>query len=406
MTNLERVLYYFKDLESPEHFIVWDYLYMVASCLGRKVCFQQSDFGVYPNLYLIIVGPPAVGKSLPANRLSKLLGSLTEPSKDGKSLQPMVQISPDCVTLESLYDFIESATRAIKTKHGNPEYYNHASVSFALGDEIGLLFKQKETTHDLVMFLIKGYECGDFKYHTKGHGKNEIKNMCINFLGCCTPTWITKTLTSDLIGEGFTSRAIFLWGDKRRQRTTIINLEPSQIAAMEEVKKHFRNLARLQDTVTMTDEAYKYLDRWVQEENEDTRINKDKRLEYYYGRKKIHLIKMAMLVHFSERLDMVLTLDDFKAAMKLLNTAEMDMHKALAVSTRNPLAAIAEQILKVIYINGTASGNKILAQCFDGGNAAEINEATKYLMDTMQIEGTEKGYRIKEVIPITDQTTI
>lgn len=371
---------------------------MVATCLGRKVNFQQSDFGVYPNLYLIVVGPPAIGKSLPANRLMKILGSLTE--EHNGHLRPLVNITPDCVTLESLYEYIEGSVRAIKTKHGNPEFYQHCSVSFALGDEIGLLFKQKETTHDLVLFLIKGYDCGDFKYHTKKSGKNEIKNMCVNFFGCCTPTWITKSLSSDVIGEGFTSRAIFLWGDKKRQKTTIISISPEQIAAMEPVKQHFRNLSKLQGDIGLTNEAFKFLDKWVQEDCEDKRINHDKKLDYYYGRKKIHLIKTAMLCHFAERLDMTLDVWDFKNALALLNAAEMDMHKALAVATRNPLSALAEQIKKLIYQEGKPlSSNMILASVFDGGNKGEIEEAKMFLQETGQIKLTPLGYILNEKEP-------
>lgn len=396
MTNVEKVHFYFKDFESPTHFISWDYLYMVASCLGRRVWLQDPAVAIYPNIYVIIVGPPAVGKSLPANILTKILAGLVE-MKDNNTPVPLVNITPTCVTLEALYDFIAQSTRAFKVKEGS--YYYHASVSFALGDEIGLLFKSKETTNDLVSFLIAGFDCGEFTYKTKKSGDAKIKNMCVNFLGCCTPTWITRSLTSDIIGEGFTSRCIFLWGDKKRQITTRLRISPEQCTAMEEVKKHFRNLAHIQGQLTETDEAFKFLDEWYHKSQaaEYKRVNADKKLDYYYDRKKVLMQKLAILCHFSEpNYNMTITLQDYKNAAALLTAAEMDMHKALAVATRNPLATVAEHIKKILAVKKIATSSQILAEAFDGGNRQEIEDAKSFLLETQQIELTPHGFKLKE----------
>jgi hypothetical protein len=404
MSNLERVHHYFRDFESPAHFITWPFLFMVASCLGRKVHLQELNVGIFPNIYPIIVGPPGVGKSFPTNIMTKVLASLTEIARDGKTPQATVCITPSCVTLEALYDFIEAATRAVEAPPKSGKFYHHASVSFALGDEMGLLFKNKDATNDLISFLIAGFDCGSFDYKTKKSGSATIKNMCINFLGCCTPTWMARSMSSDMIGEGFASRCIFIWGEEERQITTRIHISPDQVAAMEDLKKHFANLAKLQGQVTETDEAFKFFDDWYHDfKRNKIRINHDKKLDYYYKRKKLLMQKIAMLVHFSERYDLVLTVDDYKNALMLLNGAELDMHKALSMSTRNPLAAIAEQIKKVIYSHKLASSNRILAECFDGGNHDEIEAAKKYLVDTQQIELTTGGYVIKEELPTAEE---
>lgn len=396
MTNLERVHYFFRDFESPAHFIDWNYLYSVAACLGRKVHLQEIDVGIFPNIYPIIVGPPGIGKSFPTNIVCKTLASLTEVGKDGKTPVKLVSITPTCVTLEALYDFIEGSTRAVKTKHGNPEFYHHASVAFALGDEMGLLFKKKDSTSDIVSFLIAGYDCGKFEYVTKKSGKAEIQNMCVNFLGCCTPAWIAKSMTSDMIGEGFTSRCIFLWGDQERQITTRIKISPEQTAALDSVKKHYRNLAKLQGQVTETDEAFKFLDEWYHDfKANKRRVNTDSKLDFYYSRKKLHLQKVAMLLHFSEHLTMELGVESYRKALSWLNRAELDMHKALSISTRNPLAAIADKILKLLHVDGCVKWPTILAKNFDGGNVGEIRDALKFLTETQQIAGNDKdGYII------------
>src|SRR4051812_5468753 len=87
-TNLEKVLYYFQDYESPEHFLIWNYLYAVASCLGRKVFFQEGE-PIFPNIFVIPVGDPGIGKSMPAKRFASIISSLMKKSKSSNELVDM-----------------------------------------------------------------------------------------------------------------------------------------------------------------------------------------------------------------------------------------------------------------------------------------------------------------------------
>src|ERR1041384_2076773 len=78
-TNLERFRYLCKDLPSPDLFINFDFLFLISSCLARKVWLGGQDlYRVYPNLYIISVADPGIGKSLPARTVNRLLSSLIE----------------------------------------------------------------------------------------------------------------------------------------------------------------------------------------------------------------------------------------------------------------------------------------------------------------------------------------
>lgn len=403
MTNLEKVHYFFRDYESPERFIDWNYHYIISSCLGRRVHFQKEN-PVFPNIFVVIVGPPAIGKTMPASKLGDMLGSLVEMNAQGQAVD-LVDIVPDCVTLERLYQVIEKSTKIYRAPNGDPKV--HSSVSFNLADEMALLFKNSEKMNDLTMFLNAGYDCkSSFKYETKRNGTNVIKNMCINFLGCCTPNWIAKNMSSNVLDDGWASRVFFIYGDTRRQLTTYYNFSEAQNKALMDIKVHCRNLSKLSGEVTFTPEALAYFDDWYQKHQLTGRINKDPKLDNYYGRKKLHIWKLAMIHHFGNSLSMTVGVESVKDAFRTAADAELDMHKALASININPTARLAEMIKRSIVSSNGAGMNRIelaarhFADIAQGG-LASLDEAVGYLVLTDQITNTGGRYNlVRKILPV------
>ena len=377
-----------KDLESPALFVDWNFYYAISSTLSRRV-WLGSDFRTYPNLYLIFVGRPAIGKTVPATKTTEILQSLkTLEIIDGNIFEKqVVNISASSTTLEALYQDLARAVEKIKLCDKPLKLYIHSSMSFCIGDEMGTLFREKQ--NDLVTFLTQGWDCVErFSRRTKNCGDVEILNMCINFLGCCTPDWLSKNVNSGLLEQGFTSRAIFLYGEKHRKRTTILSVNADQRAAIDEFKEHLKKIAKLSGEIKFskvdTPEAFEWFDNWVHNRM-DKYVNNDRRLEHYYGRKKRHLMKAAMLCHFADKITMQLEVEDFEAGLKILEDAEEDMHLALLSIGRNPLHQLSLKIKDQIKTRKQLSYNRILVDNFDGGNKQEIDDSINFLLDTGQI---------------------
>lgn len=333
MSFLEKYHYYLKDLESPNHYIDWNFYFSIAACLSRKVWWgDYTDFPVFGNLYLIFVGPPATGKSLPAVRTVEILRGIKyiriNPDTQKEETKDAINIAPDASSLEGMWRRMAEATTSFVLDPGPPKKVrSHTSMAFCCGEELGTLFRKN--TDDLVMFLTAGYNCGNFVYAPKHDRTDSMNNMCVSLLGCCTMDWIKKNVSNELIGNGFTSRVIFIYGERPRQRTPQIKIDDDQRKAILEVREHWKLISQLVGEVKMTPDAKIWFDDWVINRQDKEHTNKHPCLDYYYGRKKIHLVKCAMLQHFGESTDMVLTLRDFEIALARLNYIELDMHKAL-----------------------------------------------------------------------------
>jgi len=388
MTNLEKFEFFLSDLESPDNYIRWNYYFMISSCLERRVWI--GDRKLYPNLYIIFVAKPGFGKSMPAKSAESIVRSLVT-VVDGQET-PIINVAPDTVSFEKLLIILanDKMIKVVPFEDDPKKIYIHTSVSFCLGDEIGTLLRDHTT--DVVTILTKGWDCQSHKVDTVKHGEKIVTNMCLNLLGCCTPSWVGRQLDNNNLHEGFSGRVLFIYGEKPRKRTTMFRITEEQLMAVNDVRKHLTALTKLkprQDGIIFnpvdTPEAFEWFDDWVQNRM-DVRLNDSHHLDHYYGRKKPHLMKLAMLIHFSESLDMKMRLSDFEKALEELEILEMTMDKAMSASAKNPLYLLSEQIKQSLAVNGPMSYKRLLVELWSGGNEEDIVKAVTFLRNTGQVQ--------------------
>jgi hypothetical protein len=397
VTNFEKWDYYLKDLESPQIFLDYTWLCTIASTLQRRVAISgvpssHDEAQIYPNLYVIFIGPPSVGKTSAAREAKRLM-SLLDTSKEGKTVQ-LIKRAPDSTTLEALTRFLHThySTLEVPPEYANGvkgKIYTHSSLAFFCGDELGTLIK--ENTNDLVVFLNQGWDCGDFHRETKTQGVDFVKNMCITLLGAATPEWIKHSVSSRLLGEGFTARTLFIYGAKKRKLVYRIQRNEDQRKAYTELKDWIKEVAKLFGEVKIPPHVDDWLNNWYHT-IWPNRVNNDKKLDHYYGRKKIHLLKLAMAYHFSEKLTMELDIEDCERALKMLDMTELDMDKALAGAGRNALNGVAVDIVNFLENSATKSAlqKRIIVEFFGDATVDEIMQVLEFLVNTGRVVAEPK----------------
>lgn len=405
-TNLERWNYYLQDLESPQLFIDWTFYATVSAALQRRVCVGglphvPSSGQIFPNLYVVFIGPPGIGKTI-AGRTALNLFKQFDKVQPGETTTKVVQLikrAADSITLEALLKYLglnytsmeipPQFTDGIKGK-----IYTSAPVAFFASEELGTLIK--EDTNDFVTYLCQGWDCQDFIRETKTQGTDFIKNSCVTLLGSATPEWVKHSMNSRLLGEGFAARVIFVFGDTKRKSVFQYRFTKEQQHELNIFAKHIEKLTQLYGEVTFTAEAMDFMKTWYESGN--IILNKDRRLLYYYSRKKVQLMKLSMAIHFSESTTMTVGIDSVQSALKMLAATEMDMHKALSGSGRNELAGIADLILNYIRTHGICTFRQLYLEFFNEGTQEELMSAISWLQDTQQLEGVEivgaRGYKI------------
>lgn len=392
MTNLERFHLYLRDIESPNIFIDWTFYAMISAVLNRRVSVNgRPDQGglnlIFPNSYVVLVADAGIGKSIAANHAEDILRSFEGFDKSDKKTQ-LVRLGPSSTTLEAMLRYLNNnyvTYKVPKELSGiDGKIYTFSPLALIKGEELGTLFK--EDTHDLVTFLTEGWGCRDFSRETKTQGSDYVKNMCMSILGACTPDWITRNVSSQILSEGFAARTIFVYGGKKRHLKHRIVFDSEQLSARTAVCNHILSISKLYGEIIVPQTVDAWVSDWYTKGNIPT--NKDKRLKDYYARKRIHLYKLAMLVHFADSTDMSLTIEDFQKALDLLARTEQEMHLALAGTGTNPLYVLATNIKEYLQVHGKTSGRKLLLEFFDEAPQGQesINAALQFLSDTGQID--------------------
>jgi len=390
-TNLERFNFYLRDIESPQLFIDWTFYAMISAVLSRKVSlFGRPDMGgsnlVFPNQFVVLVADPGIGKSIAANQSEEMIKSFDGLDKNNKPTQ-LVKLGPSSTTLEAMLRYMNNHYDIIKVPKDlcgvDGKIYTFSSLALLKGEELGTLFK--EDTHDLVTFITEGWGCRDFSRDTKTQGSDMVKNMCLTLLGACTPDWIQRNVSSKILSEGFAARTIFVYGPEKRHLRHKIVFDTDQLAAREVIRNHIKQLATVYGEVKLSPKTDAWLEEWYLHRNKP--LNDDKRLKDYYSRKRIHLYKLGMAVHFADSVELEVTIKDFEIALDLLARTEQQMHSALAGSGTNPLFTLAQGVLEYLKHKGKASGKRLLLEFFDEApNGLEsINAALEFLTTTNQI---------------------
>lgn len=319
---------YTKESEAPDSYHLWVGLSILASAIRRNLWIDQNLYPVFPNLYVILVAPAGkIGKSTVIRMGRQILQVVDD-----------VELGPDSVTREEL---IKLMAKAGKDKTQSALTIHSTELS-SLIDQSGL---------KMVQFLTDIYDC-DYKnptgwrYSTKHQGRDVIRNPVLNLLAGTIPNWVSDSMPVEATTHGFTSRTIFVYEDTPRFSNPFPGeIEQEVIDALQEDIVH---ISSLEGPFEWSKDARKYYKDWY--DDWQTTPPDDYRIEGFHWRKRIHILKVALLLHAAESDSRILESRDLKAAEAILAATERNMPKTFAgvgkYEFAPDLARIYKQIVK------------------------------------------------------------
>jgi energy-coupling factor transporter ATP-binding protein EcfA2 len=400
MTNLEKWRHYLKDIESPDLFIDWGFYNLISTALQRRVWLYPDAMAIFPNIFVLLVGPPASGKSRVISQIADIIKCerLMEPNKEKNTMVPMYPYGADTTTQESLLRMMsKECLRTFKVpdeRLGGDAKKNrsHFSICFMI-EELGVLFRKN--SEDMVNMLNQFYDARSYHYKSKHQGEDRISNICVTLIGGTTPMFIREAFSDKIISQGFTSRVIVVYGHEPRFYRQFPGLTDKQQKCREDLIEFLYKIHKVAGEVRLSKEAQEWHKELYESGNLiNKRVNRDPRLDNYYGRKNVHLLKTAMLVHFADNMSMEVSLEDMKRAKKLLTITEHKMHEAFNTIGRNPIGEITKHILR--YIIDSESGvryKKLWLNFVSDITKQELDQVLEFLVTTEQVENNGGWFR-------------
>ena len=223
---------------------------------------------------------------------------------------------------------------------------------------------------------------------------------------------MNRVFTDELLTEGIASRTMFIHETKNRFSTLLIpRFEPEQLRAKLDLLTRIKQLAlpSLYGQVTMTQEAEEYLTAWWKDEDSGkSRANRSIKLAPYYARKQLHVLKLAMAMHFSDNDTMEIGIETFKRAIYELAQIEATMHLAITLDNKNPQSSLARKMARYLVRYGPQTKIELVAEFFGEIETGipGIESTLEYLISTRQIEFKKIGSIMKYAALINENDYI
>lgn len=303
----------------------WAAMSCVSAALERRVWLDRGNAGglFYPNMYVFLIGPSANGKTYAAElavdhvkRIKKLSG--------GRS---SICFTADKLTPAVLAEQLGEAQQP----------FNHKSASiiqsplFAFSGELAV-YLNDIGGGSLIPDLLRYYDPGGgpdmniFRKRTVSKGTIEIKNPSVVLLGCTVPDHIRKVLM-EASGYGLVSRTLFV---VTHENSRIISdpkpeddvLKKNLAMTLTHIHTSLTGEFRESKSATTAYRSWYVPFRGWFDKN---RKGLSRIQEEYYGRKKVHIFKVAMCLSASRTDDLELRGEHIEEAIHLLDELEVSM---------------------------------------------------------------------------------
>jgi hypothetical protein len=372
-------LKYTENSEPPTTYQTWCGLSLIAGALQRKVCLHWGFEEIYPNLYVVLVGPAGrARKGVALGIAKKMLLAV-----------PGVCVAPE----EASRQAIILAMKRAASNYEDPltgKIRTHCSLS-AFSEELSVLLGHSNI--ELLSNLTDWYDSKDpWSYETIGRGQDTIDGVCFNLLGATAPEWIQSMLPPEAIGGGFTSRVIFIVEEKKGRSIPKHIITPEEINLQAALSRDLERINQLHGQFYFSPAGEDAYTSWYSEQDRLLNFGKqaveDSRFASYCERRATHLRKVMMLLSASRGDSLTLDLEDFERALKFLLQAEIKMPWTFGGLGKARYGDATEKIIQFIQKVHTATRSSLLAKFYHDIDSVTLQEVERTMEEMKVVEIT------------------
>lgn len=346
---------------SPDLFKLWSGIGLVAGALERRVWAKVGDFSTYPNLYLLLVAPPGVGKQV----IETVQMLWSETSEPGTSSSPAFHVAPDSVTKAALIDVLAESRRSFLPPAGAMLTYHSLLVA---AEEFGVLLPAYD--QEFIANLNKIFNNSEMPYRERRRTGNvrklEIEKAQLNILAGVAPSYFVGTFPEEAWSTGFARRIIMVYSSETPFRE-LFQSSPDLTQVRSHLLYRLSHLAGLWGQMKWTQPAADLLAEWHRAGGGKggLPIPTHSKLEHYSRSRTMHAIKLTIVSAVSRTGQLVIELADVRRAIAWLLEAEVLMPDIFRAMQGKSDSQVIEEMHYYVQAQwardrkGTVSGDSI-----------------------------------------------
>lgn len=298
---------YTEDSESPSIFHLWVAISTIASTLERKVWFQLMADLIYPNMFVILVAPPAqCRRSSCVSMGSRLLHEF-----------PDIHVTSEKITPEAI---IKRMSLCRTEFFKDDVIYEQCAVTCISKELSSLAGTDIEKMFELLCDLYDAQINEKWANETISRHVDSITGPLLNILGSTTPSFFKKPEVQAGIGSGFLSRCILLWAEEIRKRSLYIEDMPRHLDLKKQLIEGLFAIQQLRGEFVFTPEAKNTFDTWYLGLPKHQQVIEQ--LAAYHERKHMHIIKLCMILTAAKKQITIIDQEILELAFSYMTMAE------------------------------------------------------------------------------------
>lgn len=299
---------------APKEYHLWAGLWCLAAAIERRISTYTRGSDLYPNIFVILLGPPGFGKTTIIKPCRQLVGSL------GKD-----RIAPSSMSFASFADHIKDYQRTIiDPRKQTTITYNCVNIC---SSEMQVMLPVYDTM--LLGKITDIYDC-DYYGESRRSAQNnfEVERTCCSMLAGTTPTHLFHTLPEEAWATGFMSRCFVVWASQI-ELTSLFGDEDAEARDVEFLKllaQDLKHISELTGRVRFTPEAAAKMDAFgTYGLMGGPPIPRHPRLLNYAARRTGHLIKLCQLSVIDRKDELLIEEYDYDRAYDWLIGMELNL---------------------------------------------------------------------------------
>lgn len=356
MDFLKAYMDYTEDTESPRIYHRWCALAGASALLGRSIYLRHNHSRIYSNLYCMLIGEPAARKSTAIKLSRKLLLDsgynkfAADKSSKEKFLFDLATDNADDIPIPGAPSKLSS-----KKSYDNVTYNNlwGTESSNGGGDPKEVFISADEFNdfvgtgnHEFFTTLGSLWDWDSPQPFTQRFksGSISIYQPTVTMLGGNTQENFSRAFPPELIGQGFLSRLLLVYGARTERkiafpRSPTIGETTRIISDLHAIRRYCLSSTE----IILRSDARALLERIYT----DWQDLDDVRFARYSNRRFTHLLKMCVLIT-GIKLQLEVTPEIVIEANTYLSAAEAQMSEALGEFGRKKASPVANGIMQLL----------------------------------------------------------
>lgn len=274
------------DTENPTEFHRWTLISSIAAMLGRNIYLPFGVDGIYPNMFIVLIGASASRKSHSIAIGRKIL-RMAGYEKFASSKSSKEKFMED---LAIGFDNIDGAieNQMAELVGVPPELREPCEVLISAGELEDFMGRNNG---EFISMLTNLYDPQpSYSIRKLRSNSTYVHEPTLNLIGGATNTTFNNTFPPEIAGQGFLSRLTLVHGAGARRKIAWPTEPDKDI--MQFISANLMKIrSQVKGKFTVSEEAYIALDEIYRE----YKPLDDIRFESYNGRRHIHLLKLCMV---------------------------------------------------------------------------------------------------------------